>query len=510
MLHVAWEDGQIAVFGWEHRALSAQRTSSLIARLFGQEFVPVVRLLTIPGRSTPTKVHGVAMSVATASETFLLQTWVPWKSLSASLGWMSKAATFAEALVGRGLVLPSIDPGAGRTHWRPLLDETTTANLVRLAGAMPPVFGAFDPIAPSWQLTSRLVDAFVTESVVARLAGLHLVGSGFPDHRDPRPVAAQARRVFESLAEGTPLIDGRENERTALSLISEHTDRWTAAATGRSPLADVCVFGRLEPMAHDPTESTSSIDDHDPQYVEHHDHNQLGEPRYGVNYNGWTVELFVAPVADHSLYVSAEWLWSNQRSNRRHLPIDEGVARYALGFVRDRLLRLCPILGESFDSEHPTVAKLTVGEVVQILHHELADIREAGLILQVPSWLRSKQRTRTIGRITQTEKAVTPAGLDMKSILRINWVAVLGDESVSEAELRALAEAKSELVVFRGRWVVIGIGEASNTLAAVTRLNRERTVMTAIELVAFSGTLIDESNVNYGSNYPATTGSSNF
>jgi hypothetical protein len=212
VLHLAWDQGRLGLIGWQERALPADRAYSLAASLFGRGLTPSTFNFNIPGRKqdagpsdslrspldharrTGIVAHGVTLTIDQVADAFRDQTWVPWKTLSASLAWAARTATFAQRLVDRGQVVPSVDGDSGQCSWVPMIDAATADALRSLAQTMPPVFGCLHPNAKPWQLTSAFVNLLVDGIVRQRLWG---ASAGGPDTRDRRPVAVVTRRVLD-------------------------------------------------------------------------------------------------------------------------------------------------------------------------------------------------------------------------------------------------------------------------------------------------------------------------
>ncbi len=459
--------------GWHDRALSSERTMALARRLFGEDVQQVRRTLDIPGKRTPTTVTAALVDPGVAAEAFEVQRWVPWRTLSPSLGWTAAVAALAAELVGSGRVIPAVDAASARTTWIPALDPSTTRSLVALTEAMPPVFGALHADEPAWQLTSRLLDAFVDDAVRLRLWG---AGAGGPTERDHRPVAVMARRVLSALCVGPDVAVNNDAERLALEVIADEIDRWSSPLSGRSPLADVTVFARLQPDDTDHREGADGTD--------HDEGSDEDGNRNSSTIDKWNVELFVAPDRDPSLYLSAEWVWQTTRKARDAPEFDVDGAQRAIRYVHRRLQVASPTLALAFDETHPAVAKLSMGEVLQVVHHDLDAIKAAGLVVQLPAWWVKPSRARVIGHATPTDPVVASGMLTAKSLVAINWVVVLGGEVLTEDELKRLAKSKYELLTFRGRWTVIDRDQVAAALTAVTRLRREAPITTAIGLLA--------------------------
>jgi SNF2-related domain/SNF2 Helicase protein/Helicase conserved C-terminal domain len=463
---MVWNHDRLAVIGWQDRALAADRVHSLASRLFARDLDPLELSFCIPGKKGETQVHGVTLPVTAAADAFLVHSWVPWRTLSASLAWGATMATLARSFVDAGLVVPNVDPVSGLGRWSPMIDEQSAQTMVSLTEAMPPVFGSLHPNAHAWQLSSRLIIEFVDDIARARLGDAE---AGGPPSRDRRPVAVVTRRLLGALINEPNVVTNNPAEKEALSKIATELNRWAGALTARSPLADYTVFVRLQPFDED--ELNSALKDPDGTAVD--------EGR-------WTADLCVAPISDPSLYVDAQYVWFNGSQSKSL--IDAGLAQAALRFAAERLGFASPTLHDALDVSTPSRADLTIEQVVQIVHHDLDAITATGIVVQLPSWWTRPTKARTVGRATPTEAPLVGAGLTAKGIVAINWTIALGDLVLTDSELDALAAAKYDVVHVRGRWSVIDRAEVAKALTGAKRLRREIPVASALELLSLAGT----------------------
>jgi superfamily II DNA or RNA helicase len=473
VLHLAWDHGEVGVIGWQDRALPADRAYSLAASLFGSELTPATFKLTVPGRSAPVVAHGVTVPVHQIGDGFREQTWVPWRTLSASLAWAATLATLAHQLVGEGQVVPSIDPTTGLSSWIPMIDAGTADSLRLLAETMPPVFGCLHPDAKPWQLTLAFLNGLIDGAVRDRLWGS---AAGGPDGRDRRPIAIVTRRVLASLITGDPVVANSIEDRAALTDIADELTRWSSGITSHSPLVDFTVFVRLQPIEPEPEQKDIGTDDRALADV--------GSDDQGPD-DLWSAELFVAPSHDPSLFLSAATIWGNSST----LPpgVDSATAQAAIGFARAKLQVASPTLTSRLDKRKPTATVLPLDATMQIVNHDLEAITETGIVLQLPLWWTNPKRPRTVGRATPTETPITGAGLTAKVIVSIDWRVVLGDQTLTEPELAQLAAAKYDIVKISGRWSAVDRGTVARALTTVNRLQNHMATASASDLLTFTG-----------------------
>ncbi len=478
MLHIAWDRGQLAAIGWHDRALSAESTLSLANRLFAQELQHAVRTIHIPGRREPSTLQCALVPIGVAADAFAHHSWVPWKTLSPSLGWVQSVAATGAAMARSGQAAPQVDLTQPSARWQPTLTEVGARTLRTLTEAMPPVVGSLNPDAQAWQLSSILLGQFVDEAVRAQLWEAH---AGGPSSRDRRAHAVVIRRVLGSLIGDPAIVVNGPAETAALAEVADELDRWSGPLTGRSPLSGLQVFARLSPVELEPMPAEAVPRAVDPDL------------------DRWTFDLFVAARSDPTLTVSAihiwEWNSSETAATAEKTATDEGVgipgldlgdARAALRLVRQRLLGASPIVGECLHRTQPATATLNTDQVVHLLHHELEPIRAAGIEVQLPAWFTDRPRVKVLGRATPTDQAVTPGGLTVKNIVSVDWGLALGDHRLDEHDLARLAAAKHDLIYLAGRWSVVDKARVAEALTALTRVRRERPAVDALGLLGLA------------------------
>jgi superfamily II DNA or RNA helicase len=488
VLHLAWDHGQLGVFGWQDRALPADRARSLVSSLFGHGLTPSSFELTIPGRTQVVVAHGATLSLGQAADAFCEQTWVPWRTLSVSLGWAARAYGLAAQLVDGGQVVPNLDPRSGATSWIPMVDEGTADSLRFLAQQMPPVFGCQHVEAQAWQLTSALINGFVDVIVRERLWGTE---AGGPDARDRRPVAVVSRRVLGSLISSERVVANNDNERMALRALAEEMARWSARLTSRSPLVDCSVFVRLEPI--EPQHGLDPSDSHVRHSIEP-EHEPLGSDE-ACDTNQeivssdpaetpddlWSVELAIAPVHDPSLLVDSTPVWDPAAS----LPpgVDRATAQATLRFARVRLQEVSPTLAARLDKHRPAGAVLPFDAIMQVVTDDLEAINKTGIVVQLPLWWAKPKAARTLGRATPTDSPVVSAGLTAKAVVSIDWRVALGDQVLSDDELNQLAQSKYGIVKLTGRWIAVDQTTVARALTTVMRLRNRTAKVSAVDLL---------------------------
>jgi len=146
----------------------------------------------------------------------------------------------------------------------------------------------------------------------------------------------------------------------------------------------------------------------------------------------------------------------------QHRPLGDAV-RETTASDRKRLLALLQPVQKAAEKS-PLVKALadsgrifqpqawTPAEAHQFLR-EVPALEESGVVVRVPDWWSSRRPPRPRVTVSVGERA--PAGLGLDAMLDFQVSLTLGDEQVTEAELRQLRAASAGLVLLKGRWVEV-------------------------------------------------------
>ncbi len=85
--------------------------------------------------------------------------------------------------------------------------------------------------------------------------------------------------------------------------------------------------------------------------------------------------------------------------------------------------------------------------------HEVPLLEEAGIVVRIPNWWKNGRGTRPVVRVRVGEARKGKVGVD--AMLNFSVETVLGEEALSQAELRELLHSEGGLVSLRGEWVEV-------------------------------------------------------
>ncbi|RKT52939.1 DEAD/DEAH box helicase [Saccharothrix australiensis] len=338
--------------------------------------------------------------------------------LGASAKYLLDVVAFAEDLVARGRVLPDLDEHRPAARWRAALSGVDALRHAGLRAGMPPAFRAAGGVGDD--VLRQALDTLVDRAVRERLSGFAPGGRGAVG----RWVAALA---------GSPEFEGDAAEvdrlRTAVAA-------WRAGEH-RADRVRTCF--------------------------------RLSSPdQGGPDGDGWRLEFLLQAVDEPSVLVTAAQVWRRQEAVlRRWVARPQEVLLGDLG----RASRLYPALDRALDQRKPTGLELDTDGAHEFLTHASL-LAQAGFGVLLPAWWR---QPRQLG-LTLTAAGPCTAGavakeseLGLKVLVDYRWDLALGDERLTEAELSALAKAKSPLVRLRGQWVHVDRQRLAEGLAFLAR-----------------------------------------
>jgi hypothetical protein len=466
VLHAVWDDG-LVVFGWRGRVLDRKTVESFASTLFigldGQS--SQVISLDPPGRRPPFEVNALRVEIPDAVDAFIERAWVPWRSLSPSLAWFSRIARLAQDVTKAGLVLPALEldrDGHGIAAWQPIVNDQIASRLVELAKTMPEVVAALHPRWEAWQLTALVATSFTDHAVRATLANAEMA-EPIPMGRDTSEVVA--RRFLAALTSPDSGVVARSTaEHLALDRLAHTVTKWTAPGVGASALAELVVQLRVvEPNGLDIREG-SALADLDPEELP------------------WLVEIVLSPQSDLSLLITATDAMSDPAKAALLGQDPVGMTR-AVSLAKRRILRAAPSLAVALADPRSTAAALSLATLSTFLRGDAARLEQAKVRVLLPVWWAKSPRAKVQGKAQASDASVTPAGLDVASIVKVDWGLALDGVTLGADELARLAAAKHELVFLRNTWVRFDPEHVNKALTALTKVRKERSNLSAVGLM---------------------------
>jgi SNF2 family DNA or RNA helicase len=371
----------------------------------------------------------------------------------ASLGYLAEVATFAKDLVSRGRVLPALirDGASARALWRPFLQGHDAMVMQSLVRAMPPVCRAEPGHEDPDELLDAALGALVDVSARDRLSS----GGGFSFQY------GQERAASEAWLAALTSPDGRfDADPAELDELAEALQPWDEEGTGLTGPA------RLTFRLTEATEATEATED---------------EPE-------WHLEFLLQSMVDPSLLVSATQVWADDGSLSRWLPRSQEVLLGELG----RATRIYPELADGLRRAQPSALGMDAESVYRFLSTMAPALDEAGFGLLLPSWWDKRRRLAlTAAASTPVDGVVAKASkFGQDQLMDFRWRLAVGDDTLTDDEIAALAQAKAPLVRLRGQWVAVDHDQLKRGLEFLA--SKQHTQATAAEVLRLAASHPDD------------------
>src|SRR6266508_1312465 len=147
----------------------------------------------------------------------------------------------------------------------------------------------------------------------------------------------------------------------------------------------------------------------------------------------------------------------------QHRPLGDAVREASSAADRRRLLALLQPVHRASERSALVKALADSGRLFQPqawspaeahrFLREVPALEESGVVVRVPDWWSGRRPPRPRVAVSVGERK--PAALGLDAMLDFSVRLTLGDEEVTEAELRALREGSEGLVFLKGRWVEV-------------------------------------------------------
>lgn len=343
----------------------------------------------------------------------------------ASLGYLAELAAFARDLVERGRVLPALrrDEHGGLAYWRPVLQGRDIVALTSLTAAMPPVCRAEDGGQEPDKLVTAALEALVDTTVRTGLPSLQLL----PPRRGRAPKHLPAVEQWLT-ALTTP--DGRfDADDDDLGALGQQLLAWDDIGTGEVG----------------PARATFRLSEAD----------EL-----------WRLEFLVQSTHDPSLLVAADQAWNDDGSLSRWLNRPQELLLSELG----RASRIFPELAPALRTARPGELMLDADGAYRFLSVTAALLDEAGFGVLLPSWWDQRRKLGlALSAHTPVDGVVSKAGsFGRDQLVDFRWELAVGDDTLTDNEITALADTKAPLVRLRGQWVALDPEQLRRALEFLT------------------------------------------
>ena len=386
-----------------------------------------------------------------------------------SVAHLRELLGFAEDLVSRGRVLPTLRPGP-EARWRPVVQGLDAVARRALLESLPPVGRAEqrrsgDTAGRSPELlVDDALDAVVDAAVRARLARADAPVALVPPRGGRMPKRLPATEAWlGALAGADPRFEAPDRE---LATLTEALAPWDAVTTEETGPARATFRLTEIDTLHDPADPGDDPLD------------QTGE---GTR---WVLEIQLQSTEDPSLVVPADDVWAGRAD--RLITAAQELLLAELG----RAALVYPPLTAALRRARPEELDLDdLDDVHRFLTEDAARLVAAGFGVQLPAGWNGR---RPLGlRLSVSSPgapgAITRGGLGREELARFRWTLAAGDEELDEEEIAALVAAKAKLVRVRGRWVSVDAEALARGLEFLRTQNVRRPRSVADALGALHG-----------------------
>ena len=395
-------------------------------------------------------------------------------AFSESVRCFAELDRLARKLAERGAFIPAVHEEGGEptARWEPFgLTSAEQRAVQALSLALPasarselpwgidaaPEGGWSQQVVPgSAQVVRSALQVFVDQHVRGRWCsemGLHPLGRA----RAPRSAAAGAvpdaatRAFLRALGEGYSVLD--EVPSPALTALRDQLAAWVAVARPEAPYRT--CFRLVDPE------------------VDGDEGLEEGVVLVADDGRGdeWSIEFALQSKDDPSLVASAAEVWSGGDavqllSSSGADPQEHLLASLAVA------ARLYAPLEASLREAAPTCFATDAVGAWSFLRDGVPLLEQAGFATLVPPWWgdrggRLGLKARARANEDDEGAAVGGGEMNVAGLLSFHWTAAVGDEDLTEDELRTLAAAKVPLVRVRGRWVEVRPEEVAAAIAAL-------------------------------------------
>ncbi|MER7001940.1 DEAD/DEAH box helicase [Dactylosporangium sp. NPDC000555] len=377
--------------------------------------------------------------------------------LGDSARWLAGVAGFAAGLVARGRMLPALvgDAAGGEARWLPVLTGRDAAYARALALALPQAVLAATPDTTRAAALAEVLDAFADAAARAAL----------PADAGPR---AAGHRPGDAAGAWLAALTGRDRRiagvaPAALERLRTQLVAWEADAIGGAVRA---CFRLVEPPEPGDGEEPPA------------------DPR-------WTLEFALRAADEPTLVVDAGQVWRSRgalKALQRHIPAPQETLLAELG----RASRLYPAIEDALREPRPVALTLDTDGAHRLLSEAAPLLAAAGFGVVLPGWWRRASarlgaRLRAGGSGSAAPGTVaTDSGLGLDAVVDYRWELAVGDEALTEDELRRLTDLKAPLVRLRGQWVELDPRRLAEGLSFLER-HRAQESMTVADLLHLAG-----------------------
>jgi len=365
-----------------------------------------------------------------------------------SIAWTGRLVDVALALAAQEAFLPTLvqHQGHWEARWVPVPDDQCEAHLERLAGNMSAVCRC---LGGSTEQAPEVPGRVLIESVLTHCLDGLIRGANAASQKQQRPDS-----LHDAWLQALVSAEGRVrwDAEPELREFAGQLNRWSRPVDLNSRSAFKFCF-------------------------------RLGEPAEDEDH--WQVDYLLQPKADPSLTLAVGDLWKKSAKTVKQLQKFGALPTEFMLAALGQASGLCPEIATSLQQKNPGGFQLDAQGALTFLQEHAEALRAAGFTVMLPSWWVGRGPAKRLGLKARAQSPKLQGGnqgLTLEAMTAFDFSASLGGEELSLAELRSLAELKSQLVKVRGQWTQI---DQAQIRSAIRFLEKQQSqTLSARELLA--------------------------
>jgi SNF2 family DNA or RNA helicase len=219
---------------------------------------------------------------------------------------------------------------------------------------------------------------------------------------------------------------------------------------------------------------------------------RLEEPAEDLEQGGrerWYVQYMLQARDDQSLLIPVAEAWKPRGRVALVFEARHFEPREYLLTSLGQAAALCPPIEASLKSAAPGGFGMDTLGAHRFLTETAWLLEQAGYGVFLPSWWtrRGTKQQLAVRAEVHSPAMTSKAGLSMDQLVRFDWRAALGGQSLTLEELEALARLKTPLVRVRGQWVQINAHDAQVLLELLKRKGQGEASLREVVHMALGG-----------------------
>ncbi len=203
---------------------------------------------------------------------------------------------------------------------------------------------------------------------------------------------------------------------------------------------------------------------------------RIEEPEHMDDDTRWLVTWHLQALRDESIIIPAARVWKPTAAERSWFErVGENPRKFLLQTL-GVISAYVPPIEDALYQAHPVSCEFTAKQLYDFMTDALPRLSEDGVRVMYPaSWGNPKNRERfsLSGNISDTAAFSSNTGLSLQEMLEVDWEITLGNEVLTEDELRQLAKLTTPFVELHGKIIYVDQEELSTILKNTKTLPKQ-------------------------------------